>query len=207
MRFMRDKMVTDDLAKAGITDQRILSAFHQVPRHYFVAEEYIMYSYDNESIPIGKKQWLNEAYTDAALLEILKLQPTDSVLEIGSGSGYLCAIMSYLVKEVYGVELLDLLYQKSKKIMEYFGYKNVMIVEGDGAHGFLEVAPFDVIIISCAMKDLPMKIVEQLAPNGRILVPLGDELEQEWTLFTLSQDSLKMRRLFKSYVKPMIEEE
>lgn len=191
----------------GIDNFQILEAFKTVRREYFVLDEYLFHAYDDDLIPIGQKQYLNDPFTDASLLSILEIKKEHNVLEIGSGSGYLCAVMSHLAHEVYGVELLDPLFQKSSMIMKYFGYKNVSIVHGNGAHGYLEVAPFDKIIISFAMKDLPLKLVEQLSPNGSILVPLDDGNEIIWTLFTLSEDSLKMRKLMPGNVKAMIEVE
>lgn len=191
----------------GIDNFQILEAFKTVRRENFVLEEFLFHAYEDEMMPIGLKQYLNDPFTDASLLNVLDIKKEDNVLEIGSGSGYLCALMSHLAHEVYGVELLDPLFQKSSTIMKYFEYKNVSIVHGNGAHGYLEVAPFDKIIISFAMKDLPFKLVEQLAPNGRILVPLDDGNEITWTLFTLSEDSLKMRKIMPGNVKAMIEEE
>lgn len=205
MDFLRFKMVSE-LHDHGIGNTEILEAFKSVAREYYVSDDFLFHAYEDEMIPIGHKQYLNDPFTDASLLSILSINKDDNVLEIGSGSGYLCALLSHLAHEVYGVELLDPLFQKSSMLMKYFGYKNVSIVHGNGAHGYLEVAPFDKIIISFAMKDLPFKLVEQLSPNGKILVPLDDGNETTWTLFTLSEDSLKMRKLMPGNVKAMIDE-
>jgi len=205
MDFLRLHMVSE-LHDHGIDNSAILEAFKSVRREYFMMDDFLFHAYDDEMIPIGHKQYLNDPLTEASLLSMLQIKKEDNVLEIGSGSGYLCALLSHLANEVYGVELLDPLFQKSSLLMKYFGYKNVSIVHGNGAHGYLEVAPFDKIIISFSMKDLPFKIVEQLAPNGKVLVPLDDGNETVWTLFTLSEDSLKMRKIMPGNVKAMIEE-
>ncbi len=205
MDYLRYLKISKLLQQGNITNKNIVHAFLNIQRHLFVSDEFSFYAYEDYPVPIGHKQYLNDPLTDAFLLETLDIKKTDSVLEIGSGSGYLLAILSSQCMQVYGVELLEPLYHKSSLLLKYLGFKNVSVVHGNGAHGYLELAPYDKIIISVSMKDLPLKIIDQLAPNGVLLVPFIDGFETNWTLFKKSTDSLKMRKLIPANVGSIIE--
>lgn len=170
----RKRMVERHLVENGIKDPRVLEAFRNVPRHRFVPAEYQRLAYDNESLPIGEKQTITPVFDVAFMTEALGPKPTDRVFEVGTGSGYQAAILSRLVKEVYSVEIHEPLAQRAAKTLEDLGYRNVHTRHGDGYAGWPEAAPFDAVIVTCAPRNVPKPLVEQLREGGRIVIPIAE---------------------------------
>jgi len=168
----REKMVKL-LREYGIRDRRILDAFLTIPRHIFMPEEEVEKSYRDQAVYIGCGQTISQPYVVALMLENLDLKPQDKVLEIGSGSGYVTALLSLLAKKVIGVELEKELANKSQKVLNKLKIKNVNIFCKDGHGGHKSEAPYDAILLSAAPEALPEKLLEQLKPTGKLILPVG----------------------------------
>ena len=168
----REKMVKL-LKEYGIRNRRILDAFLTIPRHLFMPEEESERSYRDQAVPIGCGQTISQPYVVALMLELLELTPQDKVLEIGSGSGYVTALLSLLVKRVTGIELEEELAQRSKKVLEKLNIDNVDIFCKDGYSGHASRAPYDMILLSAAPEALPEGLLSQLKPSGKLILPVG----------------------------------
>ncbi|MCS7305668.1 MAG: protein-L-isoaspartate(D-aspartate) O-methyltransferase [Thermoguttaceae bacterium] len=169
----RQRMIDRDLRARGIQDRRVLEAMARVPRHRFVPEEQVPYAYDDRPLPIGHGQTISQPYIVALMTELAQPRPKSKALDIGTGSGYQAAILAELCKEVYSIEIIDALAQEAQERLEKLGYKNVVIRTGDGYEGWPEKAPFDLIIVAAAPDHVPKPLVEQLAPGGRLVIPVG----------------------------------
>jgi protein-L-isoaspartate(D-aspartate) O-methyltransferase len=169
----RSRMVNDEIIGAGITNPRVIQAMRDTPRHEFVRPQDRAQAYYDMSLPIGEKQTISGPFVVAYMTEELDPQPTDRVLEIGTGSGYQAAVLSPLVKEVYSIEIVPELARHAAGTLKRLKYTNVFTKAGDGYQGWAEHAPFDKIIVTCSPENVPEKLIEQLAEGGRILVPVG----------------------------------
>lgn len=168
----REKMVKL-LREYGIRDRRILDAFQCIPRHEFLPKELGEKSYRDQAVPIGCGQTISQPYVVALMLEYLKLKPNDKILEIGSGSGYVTALLSLLVKNVIGIELENELATQSRKVLKKLHIDNVDIFCKDGYKGHMARAPYDAILLSAAPESLPENLLDQLKPDGKLLLPVG----------------------------------
>jgi protein-L-isoaspartate(D-aspartate) O-methyltransferase len=186
----RNRMVDRHLVERGIKDPRVLKAFRTVPRHRFVLPETRRLAYEDESIPIGEGQTITPTYDVAFMTEALQPKPTDRVFEVGTGSGYQAAILSRLVKDVYSVEIHEVLGQRAAKVLAELKYDNVHTRVGDGYAGWPDAAPFDAVIVTCAPEKIPAPLVEQLRDGGRLIIPLGDRYNQSLFLFTKKDGKL-----------------
>lgn len=166
-------MVQRQIAARGIEDERVLNAMRLVPRHVFVPEEEQSQAYADRPIPIGWGQTISQPYMVAAMTEMLSLQPESRVLEIGTGSGYQTAILAELAKEVYTIEVVPMLLERARGVLQQLGYVNIHFRIGDGRLGWPERAPFDGVIVTCAPDEIPDELVAQLADGGRMAVPIG----------------------------------
>lgn len=178
----RKKMVQEQLADRGIKDEKILQIMLDIPRHLFVDEGLAPMAYSDRPLSIGEGQTISQPYIVAYMVECLRLKPQDRVLEIGTGCGYLTAILAKLVQSVYSIERLSGLLFQARKNLKRLGIKNVTLRIGDGTQGWPEQAPFDAIIVSAASPQIPQPYVEQLAEGGRLILPLGGEDFQELVL-------------------------
>jgi protein-L-isoaspartate(D-aspartate) O-methyltransferase len=179
----RERMVRRHLVERGITDERVLAAFREVPRHRFVPPESQRLAYEDESIPIGEGQTITATYEVAFMTQALEPKPTDRVFEVGTGSGYQAAILSRLVREVYSVEIHRPLGERAARVLKELGYDNVRTRVGDGYVGWPEAAPFDAVIVTCAPERVPQPLVDQLKEGGRLLIPLGTRYDQSIYLY------------------------
>lgn len=183
----RVKMVDQQIKKRGITDKKILEAFKSVPRHEFVPVEYRDLAYSDRPLPIGNDQTISQPYIIAAMLAKLSLNPDSRVLEVGSGCGYLLAILSQIVEKVYGIERQSELVKSSRSRITRLGYDNVEIKYGDGKLGWAEKSPFDGIVVSAATSQPPEQLLEQLNEGGRMMIPLGNSFSQRLVLYQKSK--------------------
>ena len=172
-RIDRERMVERQLASRGITNSRVLSAFLKIPRHLFVPDFFKNWAYEDHPIEIGHNQTISQPYIVAFMLEQLELKKGDRVLEIGTGSGYLTALLSELAGQVYSVEIIPELHETARKQLKSLGYPNVNLKLGDGRKGWAEYAPFDKIILSAAADEIPKALIEQLNEHGFLISPLG----------------------------------
>jgi protein-L-isoaspartate(D-aspartate) O-methyltransferase len=180
--FQREQMVRMHIAERGIRDGRVLDAMRNVPRHEFVSETFRSDAYDDHPLPIGEEQTISQPYIVAAMLEHLGLQSSERVLEVGTGSGYVTALLALLCAEVYSVERHARLAISAEITLRRLGYRNVKIRAGDGSRGWTEYAPFDAILVSAATAEMPQALFEQLREGGRMMVPVGPSSCQELQL-------------------------
>ena len=178
----RERMVRTQLADRGIRDVRVLDAMRAVPRHEFVAELLRPDAYDDHPLPIGSDQTISQPYIVAIMLQHLALQPSDRILEIGTGSGYVTALLSTLCAEVYSVERHAELAFSAERRLARLGYLTVKIRVGDGHRGWPEYAPYDAILVSAAASEVPPRLFGQLREGGRMMVPVGPAFSQELQL-------------------------
>jgi protein-L-isoaspartate(D-aspartate) O-methyltransferase len=178
----REEMVRTQLAERGIQDRRVLAAMRKVPRHEFVPEAFRPDAYGDHPLPIGEGQTISQPYIVAAMLEHLALEATDRVLEVGTGSGYVTALLSLLSAEVYSVERHAPLAATAESTLRRLEYRNVAIRVGDGSQGWIECAPFDAILVSAATAEMPPMLFAQLREGGRMMVPVGPPSSQELQL-------------------------
>jgi protein-L-isoaspartate(D-aspartate) O-methyltransferase len=178
----RNGMVQSQLRRRGVRNERVLDAMTRVPRHQFVPDRYQAQAYEDHPIPIGFGQTISQPYIVALMLEALSLQPTDTVLEVGTGSGYQTALLAELAAHVYSIERHAPLAENAARILRSLGYTNATVLVGDGSKGVPHHAPFDAIIVSAAAPRLPAALFLQLAKGGRMIVPVGPPDAQELQL-------------------------
>ena len=177
----RKRMIAE-LVKRGITDQRVLAAMLEVPRHIFVEEAMASQAYGDCSLPIGEKQTISQPFTVAKMTQMLELTGREKVLELGTGSGYQASVLATLADRVYTVERIRPLALKARKALDSLGLLNVNLRIGDGTAGWAEEAPFDAILVTAGAPYLPQCLVDQLAPGGRLVIPVGDRVDQQLEL-------------------------
>ena len=183
----RSTMVETQIAARGVRDPRVLAAMRKVPRHLFVEPAERARAYEDHPLPIAGSQTISQPYIVALMTELLGLPEHARVLEIGTGSGYQSAVLGEIADEVYSIEILPELALASARKLTELGYKNVTVREGDGYRGWPEHAPFDGIIVTAAPESVPQPLVEQLAPGGRMVIPVGTFF-QELKVFTRGAD-------------------
>jgi len=175
-------MIRKQIVERGIRDARVIDAMRTVPRHEFVPEGFREQAYGDFPLPIGEGQTISQPYIVAAMLESLALQATDRVLEVGTGSGYVTALLSLLAAEVYSVERVESLAATAENTLRRLRYGNAQIRVGDGSQGWVEQAPFDAILVSAATPEMPPALFAQLREGGRMMVPVGSSWSQELQL-------------------------
>lgn len=175
-------MVASQLRARGIHDERVLAAMEHVPRHEFVAERFHDRAYEDHPIPIAEGQTISQPYIVAFMLESLGLEPNSKVLEVGTGSGYQTALLAELSGHVTSIERIPGLAQEAQSTLPRLGYGNVNIIVGDGSQGLPDAAPYDAIIVAAAAPRVPPALFEQLAENGRMVIPVGLPDAQELQL-------------------------
>lgn len=178
-------MVESHLRARGIADERVLGAMLRVPREEFAPERYREQAYEDHPLPIGEGQTISQPYIVASMLEALSLSPSDKVLEVGTGSGYVTAILAELAAEVVSIERHASLAARARELLARMGLTNVDVIVGDGSRGFPESAPYDAIIVSAAAPELPPELVEQLTEGGRMIIPVGSGDAQQLQLIQM----------------------
>ena len=183
-RFERDRarMADEQLAARGITDPRVLAAMRKIPRHVFVDEALRERAYGDHALPIGEEQTISQPYIVALMTSLLALTGREKVLEVGTGSGYQTAVLAELARRVCSIERLPRLGQRARALLEGLGYANVWVRVGSGTFGWPDEAPFDRIIVTAGGPAVPPPLFEQLAPDGRMVLPLGDTESQTLTV-------------------------
>jgi len=194
-KLARERMVNNQLAARGIADEGVLQAMGKIPRHLFISEALAGEAYNDHPVPIGEKQTISQPYIVALMTEALGLQGKENTLEIGTGSGYQTAILAELSSRVYTVERIKSLLVNARKLLAQLGYTNILFKAFDGTLGWKEYAPFDAIMVTAGAPSVPKPLIDQLADNGRMIIPIGDRYTQELIKVTkkgenLEQDSL-----------------
>ena len=175
---MRERMVAEQMAARDITDARVLDAMRKVPRELFVPAAQRPLASEDHPLPIGKEQTISQPYIVAYMTQALELRPTHKVLEIGTGSGYQAAVLGELAAHVYTIEIVSELAERATQTLGEAGYKNIHVRHGDGYAGWPEQAPFDAIMVTAAPDHVPQPLIDQLAPGGRMIIPVGDHFQE-----------------------------
>jgi protein-L-isoaspartate(D-aspartate) O-methyltransferase len=203
---LRQRMVKDQLGPRGIRNDRVLMAMGKVPREEFVSEDLREKAYADQPLSIGQDQTISQPFIVALMTEQLRPQPTDRVLEVGTGSGYQTAVLAELVKEIYTIEIIEPLAQSASARLSRLGYQNAHVKNGDGYAGWPEVAPFDAIIVTCAPDKVPPPLASQLKEGGRMIVPVGTGLDQQLFLLEKKAGQLVETAILPVRFVPMIGE-
>jgi protein-L-isoaspartate(D-aspartate) O-methyltransferase len=201
----RNQMVQQQLAAPGrdITNPRVLQAMATVPRHEFMPEPLRTGAYMDSAFIIGYGQTISRPYIVAFMTEQLNPQPTDRVLEIGTGSGYQAAVLSQLVAQVYTIEIIQPLAERAAGVLKRLGYNNVSVRAGDGYKGWPEHAPFDAIIVTCAPDQIPQPLIDQLKDGGRMIIPVGEAGDQKLYLLRKTGQKIVRRAVLPVTFVPM----
>ena len=187
----RRRMLDEQIVARGVSDPRVLAALLAVPRHELVPPAERSYAYEDRPLPIGEGQTISQPYLVAVMTELLALDGSERVLEVGTGSGYQAAVLSGLVREVYTIEIVPELARRAAADLARLGYANVHVREGDGYRGWPEEAPFDAIVVTAAPDHVPEPLVAQLAVGGRMVVPVGG-LIQDLVLVRREADGVRL---------------
>jgi protein-L-isoaspartate(D-aspartate) O-methyltransferase len=200
----RMDMVQSQLRARGIHDERVLEAMLRVPREMFVAEEYRASAYADHPIPIAENQTISQPFIVAASLQALRLEGTESVLEVGTGSGYQTAILAVLAKAVYSVERHASLARSAETVLQNLEFTNVKVFVGDGSYGIAEFSPYDAILVSAAAPAIPQSMLDQLVEGGRMVIPVGPPHAQVLQLVHKHDDKLAVEAIEGCRFVPLI---
>jgi len=199
----RDRMVRRQLMARGIDDERVLAAMRDTPRETFVPRERRHRAYADEALPIGLGQTISQPYI-VALIQAMALRGPERVLEVGTGSGYTAALLSRLAAQVVSIERLAVLAERARRCLTKVGVHNVEVIHGDGGQGWPALAPYDAIAVHALARQLPGALVDQLAPGGRLVIPLRATLGGVLTLLTRTESGLDRTHLAAVAFVPLI---
>lgn len=200
----RRRMVDEQLRKRGIRDERVLRAMLEVPRHEFVPASVMDRAYEDGPLPIGKSETISQPYIVAAMTEAARIEAGSKVLEIGTGSGYQAAILAFLGAKVWSLERnVELAHQARERLL-HLGYGQVEVISGDGSKGYPPAAPYEAILVTAAAPHAPRVLFDQLAEDGRLLIPVGDLHRQDLHLVTRRAGQFSTRVLDPCQFVPLI---
>ncbi|MFH1678704.1 MAG: protein-L-isoaspartate(D-aspartate) O-methyltransferase [Candidatus Omnitrophota bacterium] len=200
---LREGMVKTQIEARGVKDKMVTDAMRKVNRHLFVPEHYQRFAYEDRPLPIGQGQTISQPYIVALMTELLNLNATHRVLEIGTGSGYQAAILAEIASYVYTIEIIPALADGADRLLKKLGYKNILVKCGDGYLGWEEYAPFDAIIVTCAPEEIPDNLIKQLSGGGRMVIPVGS-FYQELMLIEKEGEEVKIRSIIPVRFVPML---
>ncbi|MGQ9534435.1 MAG: protein-L-isoaspartate(D-aspartate) O-methyltransferase [bacterium] len=200
-------MVKEQIIARGIKDERVIDAMLRVPRHLFVDKTYYHQAYNDYPLPIGCNQTISQPYMVAVMTELLELKGNESVLEIGTGSGYQTAILALLCVRVFTVERISELSFRARKTLSELGFNNINFLVGDGSLGWQEFAPYDGIIVTAGAPEMPRLLVNQLTDKGKMVVPIGGEHYQTLNLIKKHKGSILRKQLFECSFVPLLGKE
>jgi protein-L-isoaspartate(D-aspartate) O-methyltransferase len=192
------KMVAEQLLPNGVTDERVLEVMSAIPREEFLSRRLRRHAYENRALAIECGQTISQPLVVALMTQALKPRPGDVALEVGTGSGYQAAILSRLCRKVVTLDREPALAERASETLMRLGFDNVEVAVADGSHGWPESAPYDVILVACASPELPTALVDQLAPEGRLIIPLGSSADehQDLRVYERLDGDLVSRSLF-----------
>jgi protein-L-isoaspartate(D-aspartate) O-methyltransferase len=191
----RKRMVEREIVGRGIEDPRVINAMMKVPRHLFIPDEHVHYSYYNLPVPIGYGQTISSPFIVALMTQELEIRRDDRVLEVGTGSGYQAAVLAEIAKEVYTVEIIEALAKSAEERLKELKYDNIVVVLGDGFWGLKEHAPYDKIIVTCAPEEIPQPLIEQLGDPGIMVIPVGPAGFQYLVKVERERDNITMEKV------------
>ena len=192
------RMVAEQLLPNGVTDERVLEAMSTIPREEFLSGRLRRYAYENRALAIDCGQTISQPLVVALMTQALRPQPGDIALEVGTGSGYQAAVLSRLCRKVVTLEREPALAEHASETLMRLGFDNVEVAVADGSQGWPASAPYDIILVACAAPDLPAALVEELAPGGRLVIPLGhgEDDYQDLRIYQRHEGELSSRSLF-----------
>lgn len=202
----RQQMVAHQLQSRGIGDDRVLRAMGTVPRHRFVPPDLRPMAYRDTPLPIGHKQTISQPYIVALMSDLLSVGSGDRVLEIGTGSGYQAAVLAEMGIDVFTIEIVPELGRRAMDTLQSLGYENIRVKIGDGYRGWVEHAPFDAIIVTCAPTRVPGPLKDQLAEGGRMVIPVGGKYDQRLLLLTKEKGAVRQKKVVDVRFVPMVDE-
>ena len=202
--YLRKKMVEEQIVRRGIHNPKVIEAMRKVWRHEFIPEEELSNAYADCPLSIGEGQTISQPFMVAIMTQSLKIHKADVVLEIGTGSGYQTAILAELAKEVYTIEKIEALSLRAQKILNKLHYSNIHFCTGDGSLGWQEKLNFEAIMVTAAAPAPLENLFEQLGDQGRLLIPIGDRLNQVLMLYTKKQKEIKEERICGCVFVPLI---
>ena len=191
----RERMIKNQLIARGIKDERVLQAMGKIPRHLFIEDALYGEAYNDHPVPIGEKQTISQPYIVALMTEALELKGDENTLEIGTGSGYQTAILAELSSRVYTIERIKSLLGNARKLLSQLGYDTILFKAFDGTLGWKEYAPFDAIMVTAGAPHVAKPLIDQLADNGRMIIPVGDRYTQELIKVTRKGKDLEQKSL------------
>ncbi len=197
-------MVRTQIQSRDVSDPAVLEVMRTTPRHLFVPPAWRIHAYQDHALPIGERQTISQPYIVGLMTDQLELTGKEKVLEIGTGSGYQAAILSKLAREVYTIEIIEVLADSSAARLKALGYENVTVRWGDGYKGWPEHAPFDRIIVTAAPPEIPQALVEQLRPGGIMVLPVGDYYQELKTLRKTESGKIKQQTIIPVRFVPMV---
>lgn len=200
------KRLVDQLISKGISNDLVIKTLLKVPRHLFIDKSFESHAYIDKAFPIDSSQTISQPYTVAFQTSLLELKNTDKILEIGTGSGYQTAILMELSNKVYSIERKHKLYRKSKNILSSLGYDTNNIKYGDGYDGLLEYQPFDKILVTAGARDLPKKLLLQLKIGGRLVIPVGQDIQEMISIIRTSNSVFEKEVHGKFKFVPMLKD-
>jgi protein-L-isoaspartate(D-aspartate) O-methyltransferase len=198
----RDAMVADQIAARGIADPQVLAAMRTVPRHEFVPESVRDAAYEDRPLPIGHGQTISQPYIVAIMTELAHIEPGSKVLEIGTGSGYQAAVIHEIAGGVRSIEIVEPLAREAAQTLSRLGYSRAEVRHADGYRGWPEAAPFDAIVVTAAPERIPQPLLDQLAPGGRLVIPVGG-ISQQLEVHTRGADGISVERVLPVRFVPM----
>ena len=195
---LRQQLI-NELRSKGIKEEKILEAFRDIPRHYFLEKTFADWAYKDVAFPIDADQTISQPYTVAVQTALLDIKKGDKILEIGTGSGFQACILYYMGAKVYTIERQKKLFDKTEKLLHEIGFGNVRTLYGDGYEGAPRFAPFDKILLTAAADEIPKKLLAQLKPGGIMLLPLGSGEVQQMLRITKKEDGTLVKEKFGNY--------
>ncbi len=204
---LRNQMVNQQIASRGITDRQVLDAMRKVERHLFVPAELVRFAYGDHPLSIGYGQTISQPYIVAFMTEVLNLEKTSKVLEIGTGSGYQAAVLGEICDSVFSIEIVPELAERSGNLLKVLGYSNIHVKAGDGYLGWEEHGPYDAVIVTCAPTHVPDPLTKQLAEGGRMIIPVGQRGVQELVLLTKKKGKLVKHSVLPVRFVPMVDDQ
>lgn len=200
---VEQQRLVNELYHRGIHDQRVLQAIYEIPRPFFIEEVFRQHSYEDMPLPIGEGQTISQPYIVAKMTALLQLQPTDKVLEIGTGSGYQTAILAKLAQQIFSVERIKSLQWQAMHRFKKLELHNIRLKHGDGWEGLKGHAPFNAIIVTAAPSTIPTALLQQLSDGGRLVLPVGEE-QQVLQRITRINDKYQIENIEKVKFVPLV---
>lgn len=189
----RDRMVRNQIESRDVEDPAVLKAMRTVKRHELVPDNLVRHAYRDRPLPIGHGQTISQPYIVALMTELLELEPEDSVLEVGTGSGYQAAVLAEIVDKVITIEIIGALAERAREDLETLGYDDVEVIHGDGYFGHEAQAAYDAIIVTAAAEHIPPPLIEQLKPGGRMIIPVDNTAWTQNLILVEKQPDGKIR--------------